>query len=55
MKNGEGLVFFHHVIDLRSIIYDMGGGGGGGGVCGPTANKFKNWPTKLCRSSESLN
>ena len=32
----------HHVIDVV-------------GVCGPTANKFENWPTKLCRLSESLN
>ena len=23
------------------------------GGCGPTANKLKNWPTKLCRLPES--
>ena len=40
-----------------SIIIDvwyMRGGHGGGGGGGATANKFKNWLAKLCRSSESL-
>ena len=50
----EGLplsAIIHLVIDVK---WTWGGGGGGGGGGGATANEYKNWMTKLCRSFGSL-